>query len=83
MLTIAMTAIVYWYYNRQDLFNNNQHSIISSHTSVRDLNPPKALPFHCLPVTNWKGRVAISWPAGATPAEKREDRGEGEGEEMK
>lgn len=36
-------------------------------TSVRDLNPPKALPFHDLPVTSWNGRVAISWPAGATP----------------
>jgi hypothetical protein len=36
-------------------------------TSVLDLNPPNALPFHCLPVTSWKGRVAISWPAGATP----------------
>jgi hypothetical protein len=34
---------------------------------VRDLNPPKALPFHDLPVTSWNGRVAISWPAGATP----------------
>jgi hypothetical protein len=36
-------------------------------TSVRDLKPPKAVPFHCLPVISWKGRVEISCPDGATP----------------
>lgn len=29
--------------------------------------PPKADPFHVLPVTNWNGRVEISCPAAATP----------------
>ena len=56
-----------------------------SGTSVLDLKPPNAHPFHCRPVTSWKGRVAISCPAGATPVgeggegEERE-RGEREGE---
>ena len=36
-------------------------------TCVRLLKPPNAVPFHTLPVTNWKGRVEISWPAAATP----------------
>mmetsp|Transcript_7868 Transcript_7868/g.32513 ORF Transcript_7868/g.32513 Transcript_7868/m.32513 type:complete len:276 (-) Transcript_7868:548-1375(-) len=36
-------------------------------TSVRDLKPPKAVPFQTRPVTSWKGRVAISLPAPATP----------------
>ena len=45
-------------------------------TSVRDLKPPNALPFQDLPVTSWKGRVVISWPAGATPGLKL-FRGEG------
>lgn len=29
--------------------------------------PPNAVPFHVRPVTSWKGRVEISWPAAATP----------------
>jgi ABC-type nitrate/sulfonate/bicarbonate transport system ATPase subunit len=36
-------------------------------TSVRPRAPPNAVPFHTRPVTSWKGRVAISAPAGATP----------------
>src|SRR5689334_20301591 len=36
-------------------------------TSVRPRAPPKAEPFHTRPVTSWNGRVAISWPAPATP----------------
>lgn len=32
-----------------------------------DLIPPKAVPFHVRPVTNWNGRVFISWPLAATP----------------
>jgi hypothetical protein len=36
-------------------------------TSVRPRAPPKAVPFHTLPVTSWNGRVAISWPDSATP----------------
>ena len=36
-------------------------------TSVRPRAPPKAVPFQVRPVTSWKGRVAISAPAGATP----------------
>ena len=32
-------------------------------TSVRPRAPPKAVPFQTRPVTSWKGRVAISWPA--------------------
>ena len=36
-------------------------------TSVRPLAPPKAVPRQTLPVTSWKGRVEISWPAPATP----------------
>src|SRR4051812_5035127 len=36
-------------------------------TSVRPLAPPKAVPRHTRPVTSWKGRVAISRPASATP----------------
>lgn len=31
------------------------------------LKPPKAVPFHTRPVTNWKGRVDISCPDAATP----------------
>jgi len=31
------------------------------------LTPPKAEPLQTLPVTNWKGLVEISAPAGATP----------------
>lgn len=31
------------------------------------LEPPKADPFHVRPVTNWNGRVDISFPAAATP----------------
>lgn len=29
--------------------------------------PPNAVPFQVRPVTSWKGRVEISWPALATP----------------
>lgn len=29
--------------------------------------PPKAEPFQVRPVTNWNGRVLISWPEPATP----------------
>ena len=36
-------------------------------TSVRPRAPPKAEPFQTRPVTSWNGRVAISWPAAATP----------------
>ena len=36
-------------------------------TSVRPRAPPKAVPFQTRPVTSWKGRVEISWPAPATP----------------
>src|SRR5215218_5406156 len=36
-------------------------------TSVRPLAPPKAEPFQVLPVTSWKGRVEISFPAPAPP----------------
>ena len=36
-------------------------------TSVRLFQPPKAVPFQHRPVTNWKGRVPISFPAAATP----------------
>src|SRR5258708_3085427 len=36
-------------------------------TSVRPRAPPKAVPFHTRPVTNWNGRVEISLPAPATP----------------
>ena len=36
-------------------------------TSVRPRAPPKAEPFQTRPVTSWNGRVAISWPAPATP----------------
>ena len=36
-------------------------------TSVRPRAPPNAVPFHTRPVTSWNGRVAISWPAPATP----------------
>ena len=36
-------------------------------TSVRPRAPPKAVPRHTRPVTSWKGRVAISCPAPATP----------------
>src|SRR3954462_8711910 len=36
-------------------------------TSVRPRAPPKAEPFQTRPVTSWKGRVAISCPAPATP----------------
>ena len=32
-------------------------------TSVRPRAPPKAVPFQTRPVTSWKGRVEISWPA--------------------
>jgi hypothetical protein len=32
-----------------------------------ELIPPKAVPFQTRPVTNWKGRVEISWPEAATP----------------
>src|SRR5712671_6332149 len=36
-------------------------------TSVRPRAPPNAVPFHTRPVTSWNGRVAISFPASATP----------------
>ena len=36
-------------------------------TASRDFQPPNAEPFHTRPVTSWKGRVEISWPAAATP----------------
>ena len=36
-------------------------------TSVRPRAPPKAVPRQTRPVTSWNGRVAISWPAPATP----------------
>ena len=36
-------------------------------TSVRPRAPPNAVPFQTRPVTSWNGRVAISWPAPATP----------------
>mmetsp|Transcript_16146 Transcript_16146/g.22519 ORF Transcript_16146/g.22519 Transcript_16146/m.22519 type:complete len:100 (-) Transcript_16146:857-1156(-) len=36
-------------------------------TSLRLLNPPKAVPFQIRPVTSWKGRVEISCPEAATP----------------
>ncbi len=36
-------------------------------TSVRPRIPPNALPIQRRPVTSWNGRVAISWPAPATP----------------
>src|SRR6267154_2447545 len=36
-------------------------------TSVRPRAPPNAVPFQTRPVTSWKGRVAISLPASATP----------------
>src|SRR5882672_3674338 len=36
-------------------------------TSVRPRAPPNAEPFQTRPVTSWKGLVAISAPAGATP----------------
>ena len=35
--------------------------------SVRPRTPPNAEPRHTRPVTSWKGRVAISSPAPATP----------------
>ena len=35
-------------------------------TSVRPRAPPNAVPRHDLPVTSWKGRVAIYLPASAT-----------------
>ena len=38
-----------------------------SGTSLRDFQPPKAVPTHLRPVTSWNGRVAISLPAAATP----------------
>ena len=31
----------------------------SGGTSSRDLKPPKAVPFHVRPATNWNGRVAM------------------------
>mmetsp|Transcript_16402 Transcript_16402/g.18241 ORF Transcript_16402/g.18241 Transcript_16402/m.18241 type:complete len:213 (+) Transcript_16402:3-641(+) len=36
-------------------------------SSVRPLVPPKAEPRQLRPVTSWKGRVEISFPAPATP----------------
>jgi len=36
-------------------------------TSVRPFAPPNAVPRQLRPVTSWKGRVAISFPASATP----------------
>jgi len=36
-------------------------------TSVRPLAPPNAVPRQLRPVTSWNGRVAISFPASATP----------------
>lgn len=37
------------------------------YTAVHVYVPPKAVPFHTRPVTNWNGRVEISFPAAATP----------------
>ena len=34
---------------------------------LRPFTPPNAVPRQTRPVTSWKGRVAISWPAPATP----------------
>lgn len=39
----------------------------SQGTCERLLKPPNAVPFQTRPVTNWKGRVLISWPEAATP----------------
>lgn len=39
----------------------------SQGTWERLLKPPKAVPFQTRPVTNWNGRVDISWPDAATP----------------
>ena len=63
----------------------NKNESDASWTSVLDLNPPNAHPFHCLPVTSWNGRVAISWPAGATPVggEKKNKGRQQEGKKMK
>jgi len=36
-------------------------------TSEILFHPPKAVPTHFLPVTNWNDRVEISFPAAATP----------------
>jgi len=36
-------------------------------TLSRLFHPPNAVPFQTRPVTNWKGRVEISFPAAATP----------------
>ena len=36
-------------------------------TSLRPRAPPTAEPFQTRPVTSWNGRVAISYPAAATP----------------
>ncbi len=38
-----------------------------THTSVRPFVPPNAVPCQDRPVTSWKGRVDISFPAPATP----------------
>src|SRR4029077_12570242 len=46
-------------------FSMYQSTILG--TSLRPRAPPKAVPFHTRPVTSWKGRVLISWPAPATP----------------
>lgn len=56
----------------------NKYDVRSSHTFFmyfstsqgtceRLLKPPNAVPFQTRPVTNWKGRVLISWPEAATP----------------
>lgn len=43
------------------------YSFTNLGTLSLDFQPPNAVPFHTRPVTNWNGRVLISWPAAATP----------------
>ena len=66
---VCMCKYVYMYACVYSVvYTQTKHTLLVNQlTSVRDLNPPKAVPFQDLPVTNWNGLVEISCPAGATP----------------
>lgn len=53
--------------NTWEIFTFFKYFSTSQGTCDLLLKPPKAVPFHTRPVTNWKGRVDISCPDAATP----------------
>lgn len=53
--------------NSSSINSFDMYCLTSLGTLSLDFQPPKAVPFHTRPVTNWKGLVLISCPAEATP----------------